>query len=439
MLHFIMGDITNENLLQKYKIDTIVNAANPTLMGNTGDELKKKTVDNAIHKKIQGLNKKIKDELKENNGRNNTDDADNKIRCFRGQAVITSGHKLCKNIIHVVGTESDAKDNTDINCSFSRIQKLSECYYSIVEILKQHREIVNIAIPIISAGNYGFKYVYAFKIAVASIGNALIDWKTQDEEFFETAGIRNIYFISCSLNKLDKKDAESEFEFYQRSFKMNRPVFYQNSDVTHGQLLKEIKEYDESRGYSSVTKFLRYIFLKIRILFRPIENAIDYFAKYDMRKRQCLIEGLAIAKCIVPIIIYFFMRNDCSQFVEWISIPLIGYFMLDTITYLLDLVLLADIQPPSTNIIRSIVLFFINYCEVVLETSIIIYIYYNHIVNKAISLWNALSLGILGECSVSLSGFENLFVYINHVISFFFLTLVFGYLASHVRLKKFRT
>lgn len=216
--NLIEGNIIDKDLLDLYQIDTIVNAAKPSLMGSSSI----KSVDGAIHKKIDDIlrdesctfNEKIREELDAT-----TDTIENEIRCARGDAVITKGYGMFEHIIHVVGTESDAENCGSTHCSFCRVQKLAECYYNIVEILKQHREIKNIAVPIISSGNYGFNYLYAFKIAVACIGNALIDWKIQDEEFFETAGIRKVYFVLYTDSDVDKRNVTTVFETYQNKFK----------------------------------------------------------------------------------------------------------------------------------------------------------------------------------------------------------------------------
>lgn len=167
MLHIVCGDISNKEELKKNQIDTIVNAANPTLMGSDVG------VDYAIHKAIDHFNKKIRKELGESK-----DSPDKMIRCQRGKAVLTKGYGLCPYVIHVVGAKFDvpkAKDKTwdYMRCSSSNVQIVESCYYEIVEILKENPEIKNVAIPVISSGAYGFPFWYALKIAIASVGNAL--------------------------------------------------------------------------------------------------------------------------------------------------------------------------------------------------------------------------------------------------------------------------
>ena len=76
---------------------------------------------------------------------------------------------------------------------------------------------------------------------------------------------------------------------------------------------------------------------------------------------------------------------------------LMGFFMfynlLDTTTYLLSLIILADIQSVSANIIRSLIMLCINYIEVSLEISLISYISYY----PNLRFIYALTFGVLGE------------------------------------------
>ena len=73
----IKGDITDKKLLKKLRVDAIVNAANPTLMGSD------QGVDGAIHAKLPKLKKRICKEL-------GTDRPAIRQRCGRGKAVTTS-------------------------------------------------------------------------------------------------------------------------------------------------------------------------------------------------------------------------------------------------------------------------------------------------------------------------------------------------------------
>lgn len=80
----IKGDITDKKLLKKLRVDAIVNAANPTLMGSD------QGVDGAIHAKLPKLKKRICKEL-------GTDRLANRQRCGRGKAVTTSDGEKERN------------------------------------------------------------------------------------------------------------------------------------------------------------------------------------------------------------------------------------------------------------------------------------------------------------------------------------------------------
>ena len=88
--------------------------------------------------------------------------------------------------------------------------------------------------------------------------------------------------------------------------------------------------------------------------------------------------------------------------------------MADTVTYLLGLLMMADIQKPSANVIRSLLLLFLNYIEVSLEMTYFYYVYGSNI------------------------KFKKALTFANAGLKFFFLTVVFGYLVQHMRQRKFK-
>lgn len=111
--------------------------------------------------------------------------------------------------------------------------------------------------------------------------------------------------------------------------------------------------------------------------------------------------------------------------------------MVDTITYLLSLIVFADIQKPSANAIRSLLLLGVNYLEVILELSLIVYVLFY----GKIGLHAALEFGFWGVSCISkgtnyiLNFGMQLF---RTVIRFFFLSLSFGYFSRHLTQRKFR-
>ena len=156
MLAFAYGDITKAKNWPSGSIDTIVNTANPTLMGS------RQGVDGALHKAIdQSLGQKnsfntlICKELK-------TKSRNNIIRCKRGHAVTTSGGNFCKKVIHVVGSKYDGTEKKKNICSSSCLHTLESCYYSIIEEIKKNPDIEEVGIPIIGADFFYIRILFYF-------------------------------------------------------------------------------------------------------------------------------------------------------------------------------------------------------------------------------------------------------------------------------------
>lgn len=137
-IELIRGDIT------KIETDTIVNAANTSLLGGGG-------VDGAIHR---AGGSEILEECK-------------KIRnkqggCKVGQAVYTTAGKLkAKYVIHTVGP----RWNNGIS---NEQEKLADCYHNSMKIAEDLK-LKSIAFPNISTGIYKYPKLEAAKIAIETI------------------------------------------------------------------------------------------------------------------------------------------------------------------------------------------------------------------------------------------------------------------------------
>lgn len=134
------------------------------------------------------------------------------VRCKRGETVVTSGYTLCDYVIHVVGIRYDGerlnsseKEKVILDVSSSCVGKLEKCYDEIINTVRKYPDITTVAIPLISAGNYGFPFELAFKIAIVSLGNALLRWRNEDPEMFERAQLKKYMCVSRQMGRQNRK------------------------------------------------------------------------------------------------------------------------------------------------------------------------------------------------------------------------------------------
>lgn len=417
----------------------VVNAANPTLMGST-----QAGIDVSIHEAVNerlaqtGTDKLFKDKIKEelDKGKQLPDKT---IRCPRGTAVVTSGYGFCEYVIHVVGCKNDSDSQW---CSSKCTGILESCYHSIIEKLKSYPEIETLIIPIIGSGNYGIPFSLATRIAVAAIGNDLVQKKKEDPEYFDYMALKKVIFCVYDTGDESKKNEFVKIlNQYKKSFQKGHRVVYQKSYQSQIRYIKDIFKYDEARGYFAVAKLLRTGLAILRVLFVPVLYFKDIFGKYDWQRRRKVTEIITVAKLLIPFAIYVFIHmnifrlNERNGFILYAGVTL--YCIIDTITYLLALIFLADIQRPSANIIRSMILLMVNYIEVSLEIAVLYYLDNFGI----LKFRDAIRYGILGkELLLEVAGHWSSYIYYANVgIKFFFKTLAFGYFTKHLRGRQFRS
>lgn len=261
------------------------------------------------------------------------------------------------------------------------------------------------------------------------------------------SGLRKIYFFVYDNDQeiLRKKvqDGNNILEKYKPIMGSEKRVVFQSSSRAHFRYWKEIIEYDERRGYFSGARLVRELLMCIRVIFLPALALKDLVGGCNWEKRRQFVEIFAISKALLALIFCWLASCkalDCSSVIKCGIIPVfIIYGMSDTVTYLLTLVIMADIQRPSANIIRSLILLFVNYTEISFGMAYLYFLHYDQI-GQGILFREAAAFGLLGmEAEGRLvTAADYFFKFADEGIKFFFITLVFGYFANHMHQRKFR-
>lgn len=423
-----------EKFVEQRGIDAVVNPARPSLMGGSDDE----SVDSAIHRIInekEGERDYFKKYIIKKFKKKVHTKKEDVIRCNSGEAVITKGGRLCKYVIHTVGPRSDRNAGLPDGYSSSCVGKLVSCYENVMRLVFEYPEIETVAIPVISSGNYGFDFEYAFRIGLVTVYNELLKRKSQYREICEEIKLRKIYFVILSDNGNCER-AWRIFDEYRNVFHKGHRVVYGKVLKSQQEALKEINIYDRQRGYFAIAKVVRQTLLLLRYFFSMWTLLKDVFGKWDWVVRRQVIEIVAFVKVIIPVLCGFLITGTkCSLLVRTAMVFILLYDLGDTVTYLIALMVLADVQRPSANVIRSLVMLVINYIEVQFDLAAIYLFGSNFIGGKAYGMERFVNFVINSSEIKDIVWLQ----FVNNGLKFFFLTVALSYFSNHMRMRKFRT
>lgn len=145
-MKILVADIT------RLRVDAIVNAANPSLLGGGG-------VDGAIHRRAGPALLEACRQLPESTPG---------VRCPTGAARITPGFALpARHVIHTVGPIWRGGTHGEA-------ELLADCYRNSLALLRAHG-LPTVAFPAISCGAYGYPAAQAATVALTALREARLD------------------------------------------------------------------------------------------------------------------------------------------------------------------------------------------------------------------------------------------------------------------------
>ena len=304
-LEIVRNDIT------KMKVDAIVNAANPSLLGGGG-------VDGCIHR---AAGAGLLEECRTLGG------------CETGSAKITGGYGLpCRYVIHAVGPvwRDGRHGERDL---------LASCYRASLELAREHG-CESVAFPLISSGAYGYPKDQALRVAVDTISEFLF---RNDMTVYIVIFDRRAYQISAKLFR-DVEEYVDDHYVEERAdrndTRRRRRLFpeWEAERMRSAELLEDLDEVvsriDESfsrmllrkideRGMTDVECYKkanidRKLFSKIRSDpdYRPSKPTALAFAialelPLDEAKDMLMKAGFALSRSSkFDVIIEYFIRNE---------------------------------------------------------------------------------------------------------------------------------
>lgn len=428
----IKGDITAcyDSLGNLIKMDAIVNVADPTLMNSIDGNTK-------IYEILDKINGKesYKEVIKQELDKNIIMSREDRVRCKPGTVQVTPGYHLGRYIFHTVPPEWDGG-------SKSCYKTLQSCYERCIDKMVEYNAPV-IAMPIIDASRSDFKVGDIARIQIVAISNYLIKLKRKDPLVYSQ--IKKIYIVVPDENRFEvfKKILEG----YLTNINQEKKSYYQTIDESYEAYIKEIQIYDNQRkGYFSFVSRLRLLLVKSSKFFFISNWFMKKYGEKNWEARRTFIEIQVFVRLMSIVLFLGLSEVIRSPLLLFFGAGIIGIYMIEILVYIMKLIFLQDIQNPSANIYRTIILISTNYLEVTLGfaylykifdvigidaipgatvkealSNIITYVYFA-ITNSTNDMINLKGMGL---------------VCIQSIISVYFMGIVVAYFVGNFKQRKF--
>lgn len=196
-----------------------------------------------------------------------------------------------------------------------------------------------------------------------------------------------------------------------------------------------MNKYDYShRGYFSIVKKFRLILLQNQKIFFITYLIQKYFSNKNWERRRILIEAEVFIKMLFPILGLFLINMMSNIVVNYVILVFILGTMVETIMYVLRLIFLADIQNPSANIYRSIILLFENSIQLIFGFA---FLYNFSGVIKDSSIIKCICFAFTRNNADIINNTGFILSSIQSSVSFIFVGLIFAYFVSNFKQLKF--
>ena len=224
-------------------------------------------------------------------------------------------------------------------------------------------------------------------------------------------------------------------------------MVYINGFRSQWSYCREIWKNDsDKRYYFTISKMFRWLLAISRFVFFPSMFVRNQAGKKGWKFRREAIEIETFLKMLIPLMWLVFFETQgkygAIENIYWrgMAIFITIWVMADTVTCLLALIFLADIQGPSANQLRSLILLIFNYLEMVFGLSLFYYLYCHcEYTELKIGFWNALDYGVLGavHSAVKISSTFRIIEYAKSGTNFLFMALAFGFFSVHLKQRSY--